>query len=329
MSNQEMSCCFPHETKKRPNRLIVEEAIVDDNSVIALHPNIMEELGLFRGDAILIKGKRRRETVCLADYDETCEASKIRMNKVARSNLRVRLGDMVSVHFCSNIKYGERIHVLPLDDTIEGIDGNLPNSIDPALRRFGRFDKEIDIGVPDEVGRLEVLRIHTKNMKLSEDVNLEKVAKTTHGCVDQLIYIPLPDESSRLQIFKACLRRSPVSKHVDLAALAKFTEGFSGADITEICQRACKYAIREEVERDMERQKRKHQLIYEVVEEDEVSEIEVKHFTESVKYARRSVSDSDIRKYRSFAQNFQQYRGFVDAEFKFPKSEVGANDLYD
>ncbi|KAK3206666.1 hypothetical protein Dsin_020712 [Dipteronia sinensis] len=120
-----MSCCFPHETKKRPNRLIVEEAIVDDNSVIALHPNIMEELGLFRGDAILIKGKRRRETVCLADYDETCEASKIRMNKVARSNLRVRLGDMVSVHFCSNIKYGERIHVLPLDDTIEGIDGNL------------------------------------------------------------------------------------------------------------------------------------------------------------------------------------------------------------
>ena len=41
-----------------------------------------------------------------------------------------------------------------------------PNSIDPALRRFGRFDREIDIGVPDEVGRLEVLRIHTRNMKV-------------------------------------------------------------------------------------------------------------------------------------------------------------------
>ena len=48
---------------------------------------------------------------------------------------------------------------------------NRPNSIDPALRRFGRFDREIDIGVPDEVGRLEVLRIHTKNMKFSDDVN--------------------------------------------------------------------------------------------------------------------------------------------------------------
>ena len=48
---------------------------------------------------------------------------------------------------------------------------NRPNSIDPALRRFGRFDREIDIGVPDEVGRLEVLRVHTKNMKLSDNVN--------------------------------------------------------------------------------------------------------------------------------------------------------------
>lgn len=48
---------------------------------------------------------------------------------------------------------------------------NRPNSMDPALRRFGRFDREIDIGVPDEVGRLEVLRIHTKNMKLADDVS--------------------------------------------------------------------------------------------------------------------------------------------------------------
>ncbi|XP_059628830.1 cell division cycle protein 48 homolog isoform X2 [Cornus florida] len=60
---------------------------------------------------------------------------------------------------------------------------NRPNSIDPALRRFGRFDKEIEIGVPDIVGRLEVLRIHTKNMKLAENVDLEKIAKDTHGYV--------------------------------------------------------------------------------------------------------------------------------------------------
>jgi len=52
---------------------------------------------------------------------------------------------------------------------------NRPNSIDPALRRFGRFDREVDIGVPDETGRMEVMRIHTKNMKLAEDVDLEQV----------------------------------------------------------------------------------------------------------------------------------------------------------
>lgn len=58
---------------------------------------------------------------------------------------------------------------------------NRVNSIDPALRRFGRFDKEINIGIPDETGRLEILRVHTKNKKLSDDVDLEKIAKSCHG----------------------------------------------------------------------------------------------------------------------------------------------------
>ena len=54
----------------------------------------------------------------------------------------------------------KRAHVVVMAAT------NRPNSIDPALRRFGRFDREIDIGIPDVIGRLEILRIHTKNMKL-------------------------------------------------------------------------------------------------------------------------------------------------------------------
>ena len=53
---------------------------------------------------------------------------------------------------------------------------NRPNSIDPALRRFGRFDREVDIGIPDPTGCLEILRIHTKNMKLADDVDLEQVS---------------------------------------------------------------------------------------------------------------------------------------------------------
>ncbi|KAL4627394.1 hypothetical protein ACB092_05G162500 [Castanea dentata] len=759
----------PISNKKAPNRLVVDESMNhDDNSVVLLHPDTMNTLNFFHGDAVLIKGKKRRDTVCVVLGDEACDKSKVFMNKVVRSNLRVRLGDVVSLHQCNDVKYGNKVHVLPLDDTIEGLTGSLfdaylkpyfmdtyrpvrkgdlfvvrggmrsvefkvmetdpgeycivapdtevycegealrredeerldeigyddiggvkkqlaqirelvelplrhpqlfkttgvkppkgillygppgtgktliakaianetgafffcingpeimskmagesesnlrkafaeaeknapsiifideidsiapkrdktggeierrivsqlltlmdgvnsrehvivigatnrPNSIDPALRRFGRFDKEIDIGVPDEVGRLEVLQIHTKKMKLSEDVNLERVAKETHGhvgadlaalcteaalqcirekmdvidmeeetidvevlnsmavtndhfigalgtstasalretivevpnvswkdiggleivkrelqetvqypvehpekfekfgmspsrgvlfygppgcgktllakaianecqanfisikgpelltmwfgeseanvrdvfdkarqsapCVlffdeldsiaiqrgngigdaggaadrvlnqlltemdglsskktifvigatnrpdiidpallrpgrlDQLIYIPLPDESSRLQIFKACLRKSPVSKDVDLTALAKLTGGFSGADITEICQRACKYAIREDIQKDIEREKREIDAMEEE-SANEVAEIKAAHFEESLKFARRSVSDADILKYRAFGQNLQQSRGF-GSDFKFPEA---------
>jgi transitional endoplasmic reticulum ATPase len=60
---------------------------------------------------------------------------------------------------------------------------NRPNSIDPALRRFGRFDREVDIGIPDPTGRLEILQIHTKNMKLADGVDLESIAAETHGYV--------------------------------------------------------------------------------------------------------------------------------------------------
>lgn len=50
---------------------------------------------------------------------------------------------------------------------------NRPNELDGALRRFGRFDREIDMGVPDELGRIEILRIHTKNMKLDDNVRID------------------------------------------------------------------------------------------------------------------------------------------------------------
>jgi len=437
-----------------------------------------------------------------------------------------------------------RSHVIVMGAT------NRPNSIDAALRRFGRFDREIDIGVPDEVGRLECLRIHTKNMKLDEEVDLERISRDTHGfvgadlaalcteaalqcirekmdvidleddtidaevlnsmavtndhfssalgtsnpsalretvvevpnttwedigglegvkrelqevvqypvehpekfekfgmspskgvlfygppgcgktllakaianecqanfisvkgpelltmwfgeseanvreifdkarqsapCVlffdeldsiatqrgssvgdaggaadrvlnqmltemdgmnakktvfiigatnrpdiidsallrpgrlDQLIYIPLPDDASRLNIFRANLRKSPLADDLDLDTLAKYTNGFSGADITEICQRACKYAIRENIEKDIERERRKAENP-DLMDEDDVDlvpQITRAHFEEAMKYARRSVSDADIRKYQSFAQTLQQSRGF-GSEFRF------------
>jgi transitional endoplasmic reticulum ATPase len=60
---------------------------------------------------------------------------------------------------------------------------NRPNAIDPALRRPGRFDREIEIGIPDEEGRYDILQIHSRGMPLEQDIDLESYAKVTHGFV--------------------------------------------------------------------------------------------------------------------------------------------------
>jgi transitional endoplasmic reticulum ATPase len=60
---------------------------------------------------------------------------------------------------------------------------NRPNAIDPALRRPGRFDREIEIKVPDKKGRFEILQIHTRHMPLTQEVDLEKISAVTHGFV--------------------------------------------------------------------------------------------------------------------------------------------------
>lgn len=397
----------PEERRPRaPNRLVVEDTELDDNSTIQLTDDKAAELEIFRGDTVLLRGKKGRQTTAVAVTIESNEHFKIRMNRTVRNNLRVKLGDVISIRPAGDMPNAVRVQILPLDDTIEGIDGDLfehflkpyfeneeggsnlrplhkgdlfivrramravefkvveiepgpaaivyeetiihcegepvkredeerlddvgyddiggvrkqlaqiremielplrhpalfktlgvkpprgvllygppgsgktliaravanetgaffflingpeimskmagesesnlrqafeeaeknapaiifmdeidsiapnrektqgevekrvvsqlltlmdgmkkrsnvvvigatnrPNTIDPALRRFGRFDREIDIGVPDENGRLEILRIHTRNMKLDDDVDFEKIAKETHGFV--------------------------------------------------------------------------------------------------------------------------------------------------
>ncbi|KAF8148376.1 CDC48 domain 2-like protein [Pholiota molesta] len=105
--------------KKSPNRLIVDEATADDNSVATLNPATMELLSLLRGDTIIT----RAVLICLSSDD--VEEGRIQMNKVAHNNLRVKLGDLVNVHQCLDIKYGKRVHILPFDDSIEGLSGNI------------------------------------------------------------------------------------------------------------------------------------------------------------------------------------------------------------
>lgn len=93
--------------KAKPNRLIVETSPKDDNSVVALSQAKMDELGLFRGDTVILKGKKRRETVCIVLSEDGCPNEKILMNRVVRNNLRVRLGDVVRYDYYNVQKHLE------------------------------------------------------------------------------------------------------------------------------------------------------------------------------------------------------------------------------
>lgn len=779
--------------KQKDNALLVDDATNDDNSVIAINSNTMDKLELFRGDTVLVKGKKRKDTVLIVLIDDELPEGACRINRIVRNNLRIRLGDLVTIHPCPDIKYATRISVLPIADTIEGLSGNLfdaflkpyfveayrpvrkgdhfvvrgnmrqvefkvvdvepeeyavvaqdtvihwegepinredeennmnevgyddiggcrkqmaqiremvelplrhpqlfkaigikpprgvlmygppgtgktlmaravanetgaffflingpevmskmagesesnlrkafeeaeknapaiifideidsiapkrdktngeverrvvsqlltlmdgmkarsnvvviaatnrPNSIDPALRRFGRFDREVDIGIPDATGRLEVLRIHTKNMKLADDVDLETLAAETHGYVgadiaslcseaamqqirekmdlidldedeidvevlnslgvtmdnfrfalgnsnpsalretvvesvnvtwddvggldeikdelketveypvlhpdqytkfglapskgvlfygppgtgktllakavatevsanfisvkgpellsmwygesesnirdifdkaraaaptvvfldeldsiakarggsngdaggasdrvvnqlltemdgmnakknvfvigatnrpdqidpailrpgrlDQLIYVPLPDEPARLSILEAQLRKTPLEPGLDLSAISKATQGFSGADLLYIVQRAAKYAIKDSIEahREYEAKKAKaeeekdvemadsdavKQEQEEAPEPDTVPYITKEHFAEAMKTAKRSVSDSELRRYEAYSQQMKASRGQF-SNFTFNEPALGTDN---
>eukprot|EP00523_Entomoneis_sp_CCMP467_P000392 CAMPEP_0168749896 /NCGR_PEP_ID=MMETSP0724-20121128/16970_1 /TAXON_ID=265536 /ORGANISM="Amphiprora sp., Strain CCMP467" /LENGTH=930 /DNA_ID=CAMNT_0008797855 /DNA_START=41 /DNA_END=2833 /DNA_ORIENTATION=+ len=130
------------------------------------------------------------------------------------------------------------------------------------------------------------------------------------GRLDQLIYIPLPDRESRISIFKANLRKSPISDDLKLEQLADVTEGFSGADITEICQRAAKNAIRDSITAQIERQKRVEagELSQEEADAlpDPVPCITRAHFEASMSKARRSVGPEIVEQYDEFTKKIKQ-----------------------
>ena len=114
----------------------------------------------------------------------------------------------------------------------------------------------------------------------------------------------MPDLPARVSILKANLRKSPVAPDVDLNVIAQATDKYSGADLSEICQRAVKYAIRERIELVMQRKI-----------------VTKKHFEYAIRESRRSVSDADLLKYESFSQKMKQQRGSMGsgvANFSFP-----------
>ena len=83
----------------------VTDATTDDNSTIVLSSNTMDALQLFRGDTVLVRGKKRKDTVLVVLSDDELDDGSARLNRVVRHNLRVKHGDVVTIHACPDIKY--------------------------------------------------------------------------------------------------------------------------------------------------------------------------------------------------------------------------------
>jgi len=118
------------------------------------------------------------------------------------------------------------------------------------------------------------------------------------GRLDQLIYIPLPDLPARQNILEATLKKSPIAPNVPMSFIAQKTEGFSGADLAELCQRAAKAAIRDAIAAEELR------AGDDAMDTESQSEIGRKHFEEAFAGARRSVATNDLAKFDQFRKKF-------------------------
>ena len=156
-------------------------------------------------------------------------------------------------------------------------------------------------------------------------------AVTRPGRLDQLIYIPLPDLESRESVLKASLRKSPLSPEVSLHRIAQLTDGFSGADMTEICARAAKNAIRDAIAAeeadaragiDVKARKMAHAKAIANGEpppewDDVVPFIALEHFKEALAHARRSVPPEALAPYTKFNSEMKQNRNWGSNVFSF------------
>merc|ERR1711977_470960 len=117
------------------------------------------------------------------------------------------------------------------------------------------------------------------------------------GRLDQLIYIPLPDRPARQGILESTLKKSPIAPNVSMSFLSELCDGFSGADLAELCQRAAKAAIRDSIAAD--------ELKTDDMDVDAAGEITRRHFEEAMAGARKSVAVTDLAKYDQFRQKMQ------------------------
>ena len=142
------------------------------------------------------------------------------------------------------------------------------------------------------------------------------------GRLDQLIYIPLPDQGSRLSILKAILRKTPIDPNIPLDFIAKTIEGFSGADIKELCNQVCKCAIKEAIEFEESKKALMKERPGEDVQmsDDPVPMLTKRHFEFGLAHCVKSVHDVDLQRYEDFKAKY-------DPNFSFEKGGKKSNQL--
>ena len=106
-------------------RLRVDNYDEDDVSTVCVAPDVLTELDIMNGDYALIRGRFRKDTVVVVTSDDDAAPGTVQMSRICRQNVRVKPSDYVSMRAVPDIAYGHRVHVLPIDDSIEGITGNL------------------------------------------------------------------------------------------------------------------------------------------------------------------------------------------------------------
>uniref|UniRef100_A0A914PYX6 Uncharacterized protein n=1 Tax=Panagrolaimus davidi TaxID=227884 RepID=A0A914PYX6_9BILA len=148
------------------------------------------------------------------------------------------------------------------------------------------------------------------------------------GRLDQKIYIPLPDEANREAVLKATLRRTKIDPEINLKLVAKITNGFSSADLSEICTKACKLAIGDRIKNKQAFEKKNEERSkkgFVTIDNDEyhevVTQITKEHFKQAMRSASRSVSEKDVRIYEIFKTKNSE--GCADLkDFDFPPSST-------
>nr|WP_275107221.1 AAA family ATPase [Sulfolobus acidocaldarius] len=179
---------------------------------------------------------------------------------------------------------------------------NRPDILDPALLRPGRFDRLIYVPPPDKTARFEILKVHTKNVPLAEDVSLEDIAEKAEGYTGADL------------ILKVHTKNVPLAEDVSLEDIAEKAEGYTGADLAAVVREAALRAIREQMAECMGEANNECKKSDIECREKKIRDcmagkgriVERKHFDVALKKVRPSVTQDMIQFYQNWLEKARQ-----------------------